>query len=161
MCMYVVAILPLIQKFSMVNVIHKWYADDGNACGQRTDLYQTFRALKTESPGYGYFVNAPKCQVIVKKEKMDLTLGTLAGSNVQITLGTRVLGSVVGTQQTCDKFLDGKSAEQKKLPSNLRYINKTNPQKTHVCLTKVVKHKMSFLPEQNLPLQPLWKHRKQ
>ena len=97
MCMYGVGILPLIQKISKVNVIHKWYADDGNACGRMPDLYETFRALKTESPGYGYFVNAPKCQVIVEKEKMDLALETFAGSNVQITLGTRVLGSVIGT----------------------------------------------------------------
>ena len=143
--MYGVAILPLIQKISKVNVIHKWYADDGNACGRISDLYETFRALKTEGPGYGYFVNAPKCQVIVKKDKMDLALETFAGSNVQITLGTRVLGSVKGTQETCDKFLDGKSAEQKKLLSKLGDIAKTNPQNPYACLTKGVEHKVNFI----------------
>ena len=69
MCINGFAILPLIQKISKVNVIQKGYADEGNACGRISDLYETFRALKTEGPGYGYFVNAPKCQVIVKEEK--------------------------------------------------------------------------------------------
>ena len=50
MCMYGVAILPLIHKISKVNIIHKWYADDGNACGRIFDLHETFRALKTEGP---------------------------------------------------------------------------------------------------------------
>ena len=49
MCMYGAAILPLIQKISKVNVIHKWYADDGNACGRISDLYEKFRALKTKA----------------------------------------------------------------------------------------------------------------
>ena len=55
---------------------------------------------------------------------MHLALETFAGSNVQTTCGTRVLGLVIGTQETCDKFLDGKSAEQKKLQSKLGDIAK-------------------------------------
>ena len=105
--------VPLIQKISEFNVIHKWNAADGSACGRISDLYETFRALKTENPRYGYFANALKFQVKVKKEKMDLALETFAGSNVQISLGTTVLGSVIGTQETSDKFFDGKNAEQK------------------------------------------------
>ena len=135
----------LIQKISKVNLIQKWYVDDGNACGRISDIYETFRALKTEGPGYGYFVNAPECQVLVKKGKMEFALETFAGSNVQITLGTRVLGSVIGTQETCDKFVDGKSAVQKKLLSKLGDIAKTNPQNAHACLTKGVKHKVNFI----------------
>ena len=146
MCIYGVAILPLIQKVSKVNVIHKWYASDGNACGRISALYETFRALKTEGPSYGYLVNAPKCKVIVRKEKMVLALETFTGSNVKITLGTRVLDSVIGTQETCDKFLDGKSTEQKKLLlSKLGDIAKTKPQNAYACLTKGVKHKISSI----------------
>ena len=145
MCIYAVAFLPLIQKVSEVNLIYKWYSDDGNACGRISDLYETFRAVKTEGPGYGYFVNAPKCQVVVKKEKMDLALETFAGSNVQITLGNRVLGSVIGTQETCDNFLDGKSTEQKNLLWKLGDIGKTNPQNVYACLTKGLKHKVNFI----------------
>ena len=58
MCTSGVAILPQIQKMSKANAIHKWYADDGNACGRISDLYETFRALKTEGSVYGYFANA-------------------------------------------------------------------------------------------------------
>ena len=64
---------------------------------------------------------------------------------MQITLGIRALGSVIGTQKTSDKFLDGKNAEQKKLLSKLGDIAKTNPQIAHACLTKGVKHKMNFV----------------
>ena len=78
-CMYGVAMFPLIQKTPKVNVIQNWYADIGKACGLISDLYETFRALKIEGLRYGYFVNAPKCQVRVKKEKMDLSLETFAG----------------------------------------------------------------------------------
>ena len=153
-CIYGVAILPLIQKIPKVNVIYKWYADDGYACGRTSDLYETFRALKTAGPGYGYFVNAPKCQVVVKKETMGLALETFAGSNVQITLATRALVSVIGTQETCDKFLDGKSAEQRKQLSKLKEFAKTSSQKQHARLTKGAKDKMNSLPEQHLPHQP-------
>ena len=69
-CMYGVAIPPLIQKISKVKVIHKWYADDGNACGRISDLNETFGALKSGGPGYGYFVNSPNCQMMVWKAKM-------------------------------------------------------------------------------------------
>ena len=150
---------PWYRKSQRVNVIHKWYADNGNACGRISDLYETFRALKTEGSGYGYFVNAPKCHMIVKKEKMDLALETFAGSNVQMTLGTRSLGSVIGTQETCDKFLDGKSEEQKKLLSKLGDIAKTNPQNAHSCLTKGVEHKVNFItrttPSSSAPLETM------
>ena len=145
MCMYGVPIFPLIHKISKVNTIHKRYADDRIACGRISDLYATFGALKTESAGYGYFVNGRKCQVIVKKEKIDLALEMFAGSNVQIMLGTRVLGSVIGTQEICHKFLDGKSSEQEKLLSKLGDIAKTNLQNAHVCLTKGVKYKVNFI----------------
>ena len=42
MCTYGVAILPLIQKLSKVNLIRKWYADDRNACGRISDLYEGY-----------------------------------------------------------------------------------------------------------------------
>ena len=87
----------------------------------------------------------PKCQVMVKKEKMDLALETSAGSNVHKTLGTRILGSAIGTQETSDNFLDGKSAEQKKQLSKLGDNAKTNPQNAYACLTKRVKHKVNFI----------------
>ena len=80
-----------------------------------------------------------------EEENMDLALETFAGSNVRITLGTRVLGSVIGTQETCDKFIDGKSAEQKKLLSKSADIAKTNPQTAHACLTEGAKHKVNYL----------------
>ena len=112
---------------------------------QNSDFYETFRTQKTEGPGYEYLVNASNCQVIVKKEKMELALETFAGSNVQITLGTRVLSSVIGTQETCDKFLDSKSAEQKKLLSKLGDIAKADPPNAHACLTEGLKHKENFI----------------
>ena len=83
--------------------------------------------------------------MIVKNEKTDLALETFAGSNLQKTLGARVINSVIGIQETCDKFLDSKSAEQKKLLSKLREIAKTNRQNAHAFLSKEVKHKVSFI----------------
>ena len=87
----------------------------------------------------------PKCQVIVKKEEMDLVFETFAESNVQFTLRTIELGSVIRTQERCDKFIDGKSAEQKELLSKQGDIAKTNPQNAHACLTKGVKDKVNFI----------------
>ena len=60
-------------------------------------------------------------------------------------LGTKVLGSVIGTQETYDKFLDGKSGEQKKLLSKLGDIARTNQQNAHACPTKGVKQKVNFI----------------
>ena len=87
----------------------------------------------------------PKMPSDSEERKIELALETFAGSNVQITLGTRLLGSVIGTKETCDKFLDGKMAEQEKLLSKLGDVVKTNPQNAHACLNKGVKHKVIFI----------------
>ena len=98
----------------------------------------------------------PKMPSDSEERKIELALEMFAGSNVQLILGTRLLSSVIGTKETCDKFLDGKIGEQKKPLSKLGDIVKTNPQNAHACLTKGVKHKMNFITRTTPSSSALW-----
>ena len=56
MAMYGVAFVPLISKVSDDKVLHKWYADDGNAAGSLTDPRTLLDALIEHGPKFGYNV---------------------------------------------------------------------------------------------------------
>ena len=65
MAIYGISILPIIRKFNP-SIVQKWYANDGNMAGTLPDLLDAFKTLESIGKAFGYFVNAPKCQLIVK-----------------------------------------------------------------------------------------------
>ena len=136
---------PLIHKISKVNVIHKWYADDGNARGRIYDLDETFRALKTECPGYGYFVNTPKMPSNSEERKN----GPRPGDVCRIKRANNARNQSTRLSHRHPRNMRQIPRRQKrraeKLLSKLGDIAKTNPQKAHACLTKGVKHKVNFI----------------
>ena len=85
MAMYGIAILPLITRLHNDSMTQKWYADDGSVVGKLKDFRALFDKLTQLGPKYGYFVNPPKCQLIIKPggERQESTV--FAGTNVEIT----------------------------------------------------------------------------
>ena len=71
MLMYDIASRPLIDRMNMESVAQKWYADDGPAAGTIEKLLLFFKQLNKIDEGFGYFVNAPKCQLIVKPHTIE------------------------------------------------------------------------------------------
>ena len=69
MAMYGLAIIPLIKRLSVDDVIQKWYADDGNAVGKLSNLRTVLDKIVSLGKFFGYHVKASKCQLIVKDKK--------------------------------------------------------------------------------------------
>ena len=55
--------------------------------------------------GHGYLVNTPNCQLIIKPGGERQASTEFAGTNVEITQGARVLGSVIGSSEASKNFL--------------------------------------------------------
>ena len=98
MAMYVIAILPLITRLHNDSLTQKWYADDGSVVGKLTDIRALFDKLTQLDAKYGYLVNPPKCQLIIKP-----------GGERQAS--TVFSGSVIGNSEASEIFL--KDAEIK------------------------------------------------
>ena len=96
MATYRIAILPLISRFHSDSLTQKWYADDGSVVGKLKDIRALFDKLTQHVPKYGYIVNPPKFQLIIKPGGQRQVSTVFAGSNMAITQGARVLGSVIG-----------------------------------------------------------------
>ena len=56
-----------------------------------------------------------------------------------------MLGSVIGTESECKKFLEFQQNEQIKIMKKSTKIAKTSPQNVYACYTKGVQEKLSFL----------------
>ena len=144
MAMYGIAILPLISRFHNDSLTQKWYADDGSVVGKLKDIRALFDKLTQLAPKYGYLVNPPKCQLIIKPGGERQASTEFAGTNVEITQGARVQGSV-GSSETSKNLL--KDAEIKYIISldRLGQFALTSPQNAYACLTKGVQQRLSFL----------------
>ena len=144
MAMYSLAIIPLIKLLSVDDVTQKWYADDGNAVGKLSNLRTVLYKIVSLGKFFGYHVKASKCQLIAKDEKHSEAQKIFANTGISIKAGARVLGSVIGTESECKKFLEFQQNEQIKILKKLMKIAKTSPQKVYACYTKGVQEKLSF-----------------
>ena len=145
MAMYGLAIIPLIKLLSADDVTQKWYADDGKAVGKLSNLRTVLDKIVSLGKFFGYHVKASKCQLIVKDEKFGEAQKIFANTAITIKAGARVLGSVIGTESECKKFLEFQQNEQIKILKKLTKIAKTSPQNVYACYTKGVQEKLSFL----------------
>ena len=73
-----------------------------------------------------------KRHLIVKDEKLGEAPKIFANTGITIKAGARVLGSVIGTESECKKFLEFQQNEQIKI-LKLTKIAKTSPLK-RLCL---------------------------
>ena len=145
MAMYGIAILPLITRLHNDSLTQKWYADDGSVVGKLKDIRALFDKLTELGPKYGYLVNPPKCQLIIQPGGERQASTVFAGTNVEITQGARVLGSVIGSSEASKNFLKDAETKYTKSLDRLGQFVFTSPQNAYACLTKGVQQKLSFL----------------
>ena len=145
MAMYGLAIIPLVKLLSVDDVTQKWYADDGKAVDKLSNLRTVLDKIVSLGKFFGYHVKTSKCQLIVKDEKLGKAQKIFANTGITIKAGARVLGSVIGTESECKKFLEFQQNEQIKILKKLTKIAKTSPQNVYACYTKGVQEKLSFL----------------
>ena len=145
MSMYGIAMLPLITRLHNDSLTQKWYADDGSVVGKLKDIRPLLDKFTQLGPKYGYLVNPPKCQLIIKPGGERQTSTLFAGTNVEITHGARVLGSVIGSSEASKYFLKDAEIKYTKRLDRLGQFALTSPQNAYACLTKGVQQKLSFL----------------
>ena len=123
----------------------KWYADDDSVVGKIKDIRTLFEKLTQLGPKYGYLVNPPKCQLIIKPGGERQASTVFAGTNVEITQGARVLRPVIGSSEASKNFLKVAEIKDTKSFDGLGQFALTSPQNAYACLTKGVQQKLSFL----------------
>ena len=143
MAMYGIALLPLIEMTKNINVLQKWFADDGNAAGSLESLKELYNCLCEHGPAFGYKVI--KCHLIIKPNKRENAEKMFASNDVDIIEGHRVLGSVIGSENECQKFMNEKKDEYTKLLNKLSEHGKTSPQSVYKSFTNGVQHKLTFI----------------
>ena len=62
---YTSSTIPLIRKLPNI-VVHAWYADDANACGQISHLRSWWNQISSFGPPFGYFPNASRLGLLSK-----------------------------------------------------------------------------------------------
>ena len=109
------------------------------------DIRALFDKLTQLGPKYGYLVNPPKCQLIIKLGGERQASTEFAGTNVEIPQGARVLGSVIGSSDASKNFLKDAAIKYTKSLDRLGQFALTSPPNAYACLTKEVQQKLSFL----------------
>ena len=66
--MYAIGILPLIDFLSTNAIKQFWYTDDATAMSKMRSWWEQLVKI---GPHYGYFPNASKTWMVVKKEKFE------------------------------------------------------------------------------------------
>ena len=145
MVMYEIAILPLITRLHNVSLTQKWYADDGSLVGKLKDIRALFDKLTQLGPKYGYLVNPPKCQLIIKPGGERQASTVFAGTNVEMTQGGRVRGSVIGSSEVSKNFMKDAEIKYTECLDRLGQFALTSPQNAYACLKKGVQQNLSFL----------------
>ena len=134
----------------------KWYADDGSVVGKIEDIRALFDKLTELGPNYGYLVNPPKCQLIIKPGGERQLSTVFAGTNVEITQGARVLGSVIGSSEASKNFLKDAEAKYTKSLDRHGQFALASPQNAYACLMKGVQQKYASFRVLHLPWTGFW-----
>ena len=108
MCIYAIATIPLIRKLPRC-VNHIWYADDASAGGKLDNLRSWWNKIQEVGPVFGYFPNAQKSWLLVKKEFLSDAKRVFSGSGVNIaTEGKSYLGAPLGTTSSKESSIAAK-----------------------------------------------------
>ena len=145
MALYRVAIRPLITRLHNDSLTQKWHADDDCVVGKLKDIMALFDKFTQLGPKCGYLVNPPKFQLIIKPGGERQASTVFAGTNVKITHGARVLGSVIGSSVASKFFVNDAEIKYIKSLDRLGQFALTSRQNAYACLTKRVQQKLSFI----------------
>ena len=133
MAMYGLAIKPLIKLLSVDSVTQKWHANDGNAVDNLSNLRTVLDKNVSRGKFSCYYVKASKCQLIIKDKKFGEAEKVFEKTGITIKAGARLLGSVIGTEFECKKFLEFQLNEQFEILKKI-YKKLLKPPPKRLCL---------------------------
>ena len=135
-----------------------FYADDASAAGKLEGLKHWWEELCKHGPDYGYYTNASKTVLIVKKLENLPTARVLFGkTGVTITLkGERHLGAVIGSEEFRCQYVTEKIDAWIKDVEELAEIAKEEPQLAYSAYTKGLSHRWTYLQRTVPNISPLF-----
>ena len=147
MPMYTLAVLPLIKKVNHdQSVIQSWYADDASAAGSILSLRESWDALVSTGPSYGYHVNPSKTHLIVKDKHRPTANSIFGDTDVKITSdGKPHLGAVLGTSSFTKLYVKSKVETLSEELDKLASIAETNPQAAYAGFSHGFVSKWTYL----------------
>ena len=111
MFVYSIGILPLIRKLKDPTLYRQnWYADDSSCAGRLQRIREWFLKLLEVGPSYGYFAEPSKSLLVVKEDQLNEAKNVFSDLNVEITLGGRFLGGVIGDSTEAQQYVADKVA---------------------------------------------------
>ena len=136
MAMFALASVPLIKKIETEGAQQAWFADDASAGGRLKALKLWWDRLLTLGPMYGYFPNALKTSLVVKKEFAEEAAAVFQHTNVEInTIGKRYLGGAIGDDLFVEEFIKAKVAEWVGEVDQLSVFAKSQPHASFAAFT--------------------------
>ena len=78
MLFYALSTVPLIRRLSSADQV--WYADDATASGSIAEVKSWWDDLNRLGPGFGYYVNAAKTWLVVKKQCHAAAISAFSGN---------------------------------------------------------------------------------
>ena len=109
--MYGISILQLIRLALFESVAQKWNADDGNAVGshEKLKLKKLLINFKLHDSDFGYHVVV--CKLSTKRNFFEKAKKLFDNLDIEIDEGHRVLGSIIGSENSQNSFI-GKTGEK-------------------------------------------------
>ena len=121
------------------------YADDLFGAGSVEGLRKMWNFIQNEGPKYGYYQEATKSWLIVKKSSLEKAKQMFSGTSIQITSeGRKHLGAIIGSDGFRDLYMDEKIAGWIEEIRTLSKIAQYAPQQAYTCFTAGYKHKLNY-----------------
>ena len=111
MAMYELSTVSLINMLKSL-ATQVWFADDAATVGSLADLLNWWKRLSTLDPGYGYYMNAAKTWLVVKKDCFDEACSLFADTSLHVTTeGYSYLGDPLNFHEFHSTFLQEKVSQ--------------------------------------------------
>ena len=147
MSLFALATLPILQKLEQQDLAHQvWLADDATAVGTIERLRSWWDLIVREGLKYGYYVNAGKsCLIVKRREDFPQASMVFASTGIKISSdGQRHLGAVIGSAEFRKEYIDNLVAEWSGMLTTLSSFAKSQPHAAFCAFTHGVRHKFTY-----------------
>ena len=155
MCLYAIALTPLIRMHKSPNWSQTWFADDSSCIGGLSDVKKWYMMLSREGPKFGYFPEPSKSVIVVGEPFIKQAEQLFGDLGIKIVRGSRFLGGYIGDRDGCKTFVRAKVKDWISNIARLAKVSDSQPQAAFAALVKSIQHEWGFL-QRVVSVSPDW-----
>ena len=108
MAIYAIGRQPVITRLGISSDAKQcWYANDASGSRSLEAIKQWWDELTEAGPNLGHFLNAKKCWLITKPQKVEDDRGIFEGTAINIsTQGQKHLGEALGSKEHLEEYVN-------------------------------------------------------